>query len=384
MLAHLRDYVDQLPKSDREWSICLRSPGRINIIGEHLDYNGGLVMPASIDKGIDFVVRLTDSPSLRLHAVDLGERHEVPLPITTTTGTLWVDYLAGIAVQYQDQGHLLPGLEIVFGGNVPRGSGMSSSAALEGGMAFLLNEVLTAGLSRPQLAQLCQRSSNTFLDIPSGIMDQYASLNGLATGPIVLNCGTLEAEPVKQAIEDYVFVLVNSMVSHDLSDGAYAARVAQCRGALRAIQESFPEVTYLADATHEQIDRVGDRITATERKRATYVVAENLRVNAAILAMEAGSALELGKLLNLTHHGLSKGYEVSCAELDYLQATAVEFTGVAGARMMGGGFGGCTLNLVKTGQREAFVEHIKAAYVADYAIVPEIYRVQLAAGTHRI
>jgi len=187
MLPHIKSYLDEQLTSDG-FPYALFSPGRINVIGEHTDYTGGLVMPAAIDKGIEFHARLTEGSSLQLHAVDLDERFELPLPVTQDkTGVLWVDYLAGIAHEFQLLGIKVPGLEIVFGGNVPRGSGMSSSAALEGGMAFLLNEVTGAGISRPDLAVLCRRSSNNYIGVPTGIMDQFASLNGAADGPIKLN-----------------------------------------------------------------------------------------------------------------------------------------------------------------------------------------------------
>ncbi len=378
-------YIAELNGPDMDaWPYRIQSPGRINLIGEHTDYTGGLVMPASIDHGIRFVVRPIHQAEWRLHALDIGDTFTLPLPIAGRTGELWVDYLAGIGAQFQDQGHFLPGLEIVFGGDLPRGSGMSSSAALEGGMAFLLNEVLNAQLSRPDLARLCKRSSNTFLGIPCGIMDQYASLNGLATGPIVLNCHTLESEPVKNGMEGYRFVLINSMVSHDLSDGAYGERVAECGTALEAIQGKFPEVDHLSGATLQQLEAVSDVLDPTSAMRAHYVISENDRVRQAITALEAGSDVEFGRLLNATHAGLRDKYAVSCPEIDFLQRVAVAQDGVAGARIMGGGFGGCTINLVRSDAVARVTGAVTEAYKKEYGLVPEFYPVNIADGTHLV
>lgn len=373
-----------LPDRTRDWPYRLRSPGRINIIGEHVDYNGGLVMPAAIDKAIYFAARPIEANEWRLHALDLDESFTLDLPIDGRTGTLWVDYLAGIGVQYQDRGHLLPGMEILFGGDLPSGSGMSSSAALEGGMAFLLNEVLGIGLNRPELAQLCKTSSNTFLGIPSGIMDQFASLNGRAGGPIVLNCRTLSSEPVVGKLEGYDYLLVNSMVSHDLSDGAYAQRVEECQAAFRVLKEQFGHLPSLSDASPGNLRQVRERLDDTVHRRARYVIDENRRVRRAINAVEAGAPTELGSLLNETHVGLRDEYEVSCAEIDFLQQTATELEGVAGARLMGGGFGGCTLNLVEADRTQEAIDRLSAAYEEAYAITPECYPVRLAAGTDHL
>ncbi len=383
-LSHA-DYLTQLDgSSPSSWPHRVQSPGRINLIGEHVDYTGGLVLPAAIDRGIRFLARPLERAEWMLHALDIEQTFSLPLPITGRSGELWVDYLAGIGVQFQDQGHILPGLEIVFGGDLPRGSGMSSSAALEGGMAFLLNELTNAGLSRPALAQLCKRSSNTFLHIPCGIMDQYASLNGRASGPIVLNCHTLESEPVKNNVVGFSFLLINSMVSHDLSDGAYAKRVEECATALAVIRGQYPDVDHLSAVTAEQLRAVRQGLDPIAAKRAAYVIAENERVRRAINALEAGSDREFGQLLNGTHAGLRDEYEVSCGEIDFLQRTATAQEGVVGARIMGGGFGGCTINLMRTDRIPKVQSAVAEAYRAEYGIRPEFYPVHIADGTHLI
>lgn len=384
MLDHLKAYFGEKEFSADDFALRLHSPGRINLIGEHLDYNGGRVMPASIDRGIEFYARPINATHLKLHAVDLGETYTLSLPVRERTGTTWVDYLAGIAREFWALGKSIPGLEIVFGGNVPAGAGMSSSAALEGGMAFLLNEITQAGLTRPEMAQLCKRSSNDFMGIPSGIMDQFASLNGTAAGPMLLDCDTLKFRPIINRVTDHSFVLVNSMVSHSLASGEYHVRVKQCATALAAIWKKFPSVANLSVASGMQLEQIAEALAEKPLARARYVIAENARVRAALAALEAGDGPEFGRLLNETHAGLRDDYEVSCPEVDFLQEQANASGLVAGARIMGGGFGGCTINLVKTGSEAELRKLLTDAYEARFGITPEVYAANIGAGTHLI
>ena len=386
MLSHIADYLATNSMSGDSFSLRLHSPGRINIIGEHTDYTGGWVMPAAIDKGIEFYARRMDGNSLLLHAVDLGKSQQLPLPVTGKTGELWVDYLAGIVEQFQQLGHEIPGLEIVFGGNVPRGSGMSSSAALEGGMAFLLNEVLSAGLSRPELARLSQRSSNEFIGVPTGIMDQFASLNGSPDGPILLNCDSLDFQPISAELPGYRWLLVNSMVTHELGSSEYPVRVAECQEALEALQKVFPDLEKLSHASPDQLEAVLDDLRPVVRKRASYVIHENIRVRQMAQALKAGDVSTVGKLLNKTHQGLRDDFQVSCEEVDLLQFLASKnFRGaVAGSRIMGGGFGGCTINLVKAREANFLKAFLKRSYRETYDKTPEFYEVNIGPGTRLI
>lgn len=386
MLPHLQAYLAERNLSQEAFSVGLYSPGRINIIGEHTDYTGGWVMPAAIDKGIGFYAREITDRELRMHAVDLDQTYTLPLPVTGKTGELWVDYLAGICAEFQLLGYEIPGLEIIFGGNVPRGSGMSSSAALEGGMAFLLNEVLTAGISRPELALLSQRSSNNFIGVPTGIMDQFASLNGSADGPIMLNCASLEFSPVSAKLPGYDWVLVNSLVTHELGSSEYPVRVRECAEAFAAVKAAFPAVPNLSSTTPEQFAAVADQLPAVIRKRGRYVVEENARVRKMATALQAGDAKAAGDLLNATHAGLRDDYAVSCEEVDFLQQQATQvFPGdVAGARIMGGGFGGCTINLVWTEDIPDLQDFLNMAYLKAYGKTPEFYGVEIGPGTRKI
>ncbi|MEL7159478.1 MAG: galactokinase [Bacteroidota bacterium] len=386
MLAHITRYLEENGHRSEDFPYRLHAPGRINLIGEHVDYTGGLVMPASIDKGIEFYARPHKHRSLLLHAVDLRESYDLPLPVTGKTDQLWVNYLAGVTAEFEGMGYEVPGLEIVFGGDVPRGSGMSSSAALEGGMAFLLNTILDAQLTRPQLARLCKASSNGFIGIPSGIMDQFASLNGTAAGPLMLNCQTLEFSSVDADLPGYTWLLVNSKVSHELTGSEYPDRVRQCEEALAAVQETFPDVSHLSVATQEQLAAVSDEMSEVVRKRARHVVLENQRVHQAATALAEGDASRMGELLNATHASLRDDYEVSCAEVDFLQVQATgQFPDtVAGSRIMGGGFGGCTINLVKTAGIPALKNHLLTAYFGEFGRRPEFYDVKIGPGTRLV
>lgn len=386
MLPHIKSYLSTHVAS-KDFPYALFSPGRINIIGEHTDYTGGLVMPAAIDKGIEFHARSIQGTVVRLHAVDLEEQYELALPVgKNKTGILWVDYLAGIIYEFQLLGHEVPALEVVFGGNVPRGSGMSSSAALEGGMAFLLNEVIGAEIDRPQLAVLCRRSSNNYIGVPTGIMDQFASLNGSADGPIKLNCDTLEYQPVSASTPGYSWLLVNSMVTHELGSSEYPVRVRECAEALAAIVAKHPDVSCLSLATKEQLASVAGELDDKVYRRADYVISENARVHAMETALTNGDTARAGELLNATHAGLRDDFAVSCAEVDFLQQQAVaKFPRkVMGTRIMGGGFGGCTINLVKTSRIPALKNHLLSAYFEKHGKRPEFYEVNIGPGTRLI
>ena len=382
MLTHLHRYLADYPGPAAR--LRLFSPGRINLIGEHVDYTGGWVMPAAIDKGIEFYARPYAGEGLRLHAVDLGERHDLPLPVGGRTGRLWVDYLAGIVDQFARRGHTPPPLEIFFGGNVPRGAGLSSSAALEGGMAFLLNEITAAALSRPDLARLCQRSSNDFMGVPSGIMDQFASLNGTAAGPILLSCHDHSFTPLSADVGGHRWLLVDSCVTHELAGGEYGVRVSECAAALAAVQRRFPGVSYLSATTAEQLAVAAPDMDPTVRKRARHVVSENDRVHRMATALEAGDAVRIGDLLSRSHTSLAEDYAVSCPEVDFLQRTAVsDFPdAVRGARIMGGGFGGCTLNLVTEDAADRLRDHLTAAYARAFGKTPVFHDVRISRGTH--
>lgn len=368
----------------QEWDLIVRSPGRINIIGEHMDYNGGLVLPAAIDKAIYFAVKRRDDQQLILHALDLNEQTELSLPHPGPTKHLWVNYLIGITEQFRQRGIHLPGMEIVFGSDLPVGAGVSSSAALEGGMAFICNTLTQSGITRPELAKICQASSNTFMGIPSGIMDQFASLNGAQDRAILLDCDTLEFEHVKAELPGYQFLLVNSMVTHELGSSEYPVRVAECKEGLAVIQQTYPEIKALCHATPDMVEATKPDLREVVYRRCRYATSEMIRLNTAVTALKVGNAPVVGRQMNETHAGLRDDYEVSCEEVDFLQSFAEHYEGVLGSRIMGGGFGGCTINLIKNEVVEDFKVAITKAYSTAVGKEARIYEVHLSAGTEII
>lgn len=369
---------------NQEWDLIIRSPGRINIIGEHTDYNGGLVLPAAIDKAIYFAARKRDDNQLVLRALDLNDEATVTLPQSAKLGNLWVDYLLGIADQYRERGHELPGMDLVFGGNLPSGAGVSSSAALEGGMAFICNELSGADFTRPELAQVCKASSNNFMGIPSGIMDQFASLNGAENRAILLDCDSLDFELVKAELPGYQFLLVNSMVTHELASSEYPVRVAECQEALAVLQQYQPDLKALCHANPAAVEAVKDKMREVVYRRARFATTEMNRIRKAVASLQAGDAIDVGKQMNATHAGLRDDYEVSCEEVDLLQSFAEKYDGVAGSRIMGGGFGGCTINLIKADRVEQFTQEVTTAYNTAFGKEPCFYEVPLSTGTEII
>jgi galactokinase len=365
-----------------EPTLAVRGHGRINIIGEHTDYNLGFVLPGAIDKSIYFLARPNERPEIRLQALDIERSGRIALDTAIErSDELWRDYLAGICLQFRERGYELPGLDIAFGGDLPVGSGMSSSAALECGMATLLNELTGAGLSGPEIAQLAKKSSNTFLEIPCGIMDQFASMMGQDSGVILLDCRSLEYEPVPVAMGDYEWVLINSNVSHELGDSAYGQRVRECAEGVDILQRKYPEVKSLRDATPALVEELREAMPENVYLRCHYVTSEGVRTQRAVAALRAGDHVTMGELLLQTHAGLRDEYEVSCPEVDFLVDRAIANPHVTGARIMGGGFGGCTINLVHREAAETFGQETLAAYAERFGRQGELYRVRLTAGT---
>ncbi|MEL6391943.1 MAG: galactokinase [Bacteroidota bacterium] len=376
-----QSFLDRLPEGN--WTFFVRSPGRINIIGEHLDYNGGYVLPAAIDRAIYFAVEKGEGTNIRCHALDIDERATFDPLADQPTGKRWVDYLLGICRQFRLFGYEIPAFNIAFGGDLPIGGGLSSSAALEGGMAFLLNDFFGRPLDRLQLATMCQRSSNDFLDIPTGIMDQFASLHGRAGKALLLDTLSLNYEEIAIDIPDYSFILINSQVEHELPESGYKDRVRECKMALNTIQEKFPEIKHLAFNSPGKIKAVY-HLSPHLQDRALYLCGEQARVEYTAKNLKESHGSSVGKFLNDSHEGQRDLYEVSCPEIDFLQSFAQWHPDVAGSRLMGGGFGGCTLNLVHDSYVEGFVEDVKRLYLRKYKIEATAIPVKIADGTEVI
>lgn len=367
---------------DRTATYEIRACGRINIIGEHTDYNMGYVLPAAIDKFIFFAGAPNGLDHCRVYAADIDEYDTIPLiGAFQKSSKLWINYLTGILDQYRQQGVDLAGLDVVFGGNLPLGSGMSSSAALETGFATLVKTAFEVEIEKPEIARLAQRSSHQFVGVPCGIMDQFASLMGREKQLVLLDCRSLEYEYIPCDLGKYEIVLINSKVSHDLSESAYEARVEECAQGVKLLQEFYPGILSLRDVSKEQVLKHEQALGPLVFKRCLYVTSENERLQEVCQALRAGQVEKVGPLLFETHLGLRDLYEVSCKEVDFLVAFAEQHPAVIGSRIMGGGFGGCSINLVDRSRSEEFISAIKAAYLKLYATEAEAYQVDIVDGT---
>lgn len=357
------------------------SPGRINIIGEHIDYNDGFVLPAAIDKVICFAFEETNVPQSTIIAIDLDESFEINLesPITLSE-TIWTNYFRGVLQQIQKKGLAIGNFNCVFSSNIPMGSGLSSSAALECGFLYGLNEVFQLDIKPVDIALMGQ-SAEHWVGINCGIMDQFSSVMGKENQVVKIDCRSLEYEYHKADFSDYSLVLFDSNVKHSLFTSAYNQRRQECEQGLAILTAHFPEVSSFRDCTEAQICSIKDKMTEDVFKRSHYAIKEIKRVTLACEALDRGDILTLGQLLFETHEGLSKEYEVSCAELDMIVATLKKEPAVMGSRMMGGGFGGCTINLIKKGEEDVIKTKLTQLYQAAFGIELKTYEVKISNGT---
>ncbi len=377
----LSDIVELYEERFDTHPLLIRACGRINIIGEHTDYNNGFVLPAAVDKHIFFALGENGTQDCHLYAADIKDSHSFNINEIVPCEKLWANYLMGIMKQLQDRGVLLEGVDCVFGGNLPIGSGMSSSAALECGFALGLDTLFRLEIGRVGLARLAQRSSHQFVGIPCGIMDQFTSLLGRAGQAIKLDCRSLEYEYIPLELGDCELVLINTKVHHELASSEYPVRVKECRRGVEAIQKHHSEVESLRDITLEMLDAHREELPEMIYRRCAYVIKENARLEEAAICLAEGKMERLGELLLLTHEGLRDEYEVSSPELDFLVGLARETEGVLGARLMGGGFGGCTINLVRKEAKEKFLREATKAYFRHFGIHSEYYFVHPVDGT---
>lgn len=357
------------------------SPGRINIIGEHIDYNDGYVLPAAIDKVICFAFEKTNSKNSKIIAIDLDESFEInveePLALHDA---IWTNYFRGVLQQLKNNGLAIEGFNCVFSSNIPVGSGLSSSAALECGFLYGLNELFHLNIQLVDIALMGQ-SAEHWVGINCGIMDQFASVMGKENQVIKIDCRTLEYEYHKADFSGYSLLLFDSNVKHSLFSSAYNQRRQECEEGLAILTAHFPEVTSFRDCTEAQILSSKDKMTEDVFKRSYFAIKEIKRVTLACEALDRGDILTLGQLLFDTHEGLSKEYEVSCAELDMIVDTLKKEPAVVGSRVMGGGFGGCTINLIKKGEEEAIRTKLAQLYQATFGIELKTYEVTISNGT---
>ena len=361
--------------------LLVRAPGRVNLIGEHTDYNGGYVLPAAIDKEAIFAVGLNGGVEIRLMAHDLGETFTwANAAEVSPCDTPWANYLLGVVAQLQQRGVAVPGFDCVFGANIPVGAGMSSSAALECGLAFALNQLLRAGLELMDLALVAQKAEHTYAGVQCGLMDQFASLFGREGQVVRLDCRSLEYAYFPFDTQACRIVLCNSGVKHSLANSAYNTRRQECERGVAVLQQHYPAVQSLRDATLVQLDAHRPELGDVVYRRCAYVVKENARVETGCSHLGAGNLAAFGQQMYASHAGLRDDYEVSCPELDALVEAARGVPGVYGSRMMGGGFGGCTINLVAPEHVEEFIAHVSTTYQQQYGRVPETYQTTIVAG----
>jgi galactokinase len=361
--------------------LCIEAPGRINLIGEHTDYNNGFVLPCAIQKTIRLMVAPNNTPGCKLVSENFGSVEFLLSDLVP--GPHWYNYVMGVVAGLIQKGKAIGGFNMYIESDIPSGAGLSSSAALCCGTGFALNEIFGAGLSRLELAMVAQQSEHEFAGLNCGIMDQYASLFGKKETALLLDCRSVTHEEIPLITADYELLLVNSRVSHNLAQSAYNNRRADCEAGVEILKQKYP-VQSLRD--------VNESILETERhllgneifSRCNYVVQEINRTQRAAMLLKENNLKEFGALMLETHWGLSRQYAVSCAETDYLVELASASGYVAGARMMGGGFGGCILNLVQSSKTDQLKSVLSEKYFARFKKEPDFYEVSPGDGVKKI
>jgi galactokinase len=376
-----RRLVEEFRRRYEGEPIVVRAPGRVNLIGEHTDYNDGFVLPIAIDHDVRLAVRPRGDRIVRLHSLNFSSDTEFDLDhLERDEQHRWGNYVRGMAVELMKDGRLLHGMEGVVEGNVPLASGLSSSAAMEvaSGLAFLAasKEVVEPR----ELAVMAQSAEINYMGVRCGIMDQFVSRMGFPGHALFLDCRTLDYELVPIKTGDYVFVATDSRQSRELAGSAYNERRAQCEAAVKQLSLTGPQVCALRDVTQERLEQAKEQLDPVVYRRARHVVTENDRVQEAVAALKSGDLPRFGALMNDSHESLRDDYEVSSPALDSLVAAAREVEGCLGSRLTGAGFGGCTVSLVRKDRIDAFREHVGRLYQEDYDLEPYFYVTAPAAG----
>ena len=360
------------------------SPGRINLIGEHTDYNAGFVFPGAIDKGILAEIKPNGTDTVKAYSIDMKDYIEFGLKEEDAPRTSWARYIFGVCREMIKRGVEVKGFNTAFAGDVPLGAGMSSSAALESTYAYALNDLFGDNkIDKFELAKVGQATEHNYCGVNCGIMDQFASVFGKKDHLIRLDCRSLEYQYFSFDPKGYRLVLVDSVVKHELASSAYNKRRQSCENVVAAIQHKHPHVEFLRDCNKDMLEEVKGSISEEDYKRADYVIAEIQRVLDVSDALEKGDYETVGQKMYDTHRGMSELYEVSCEELDFLNDLAFD-CGVTGSRVMGGGFGGCTINLVKEELYSTFIEKAKEEFKKKFGRSPKIYDVVISDGARRL
>jgi galactokinase len=361
------------------------SPGRINIIGEHIDYNDGFVLPAAIDKYVCFAISKSEDSKCVIVAKDLNETFEFDWQDTLVpNASVWINYFLGVLQQCKERQLSLKGFKIVFSSTIPMGAGLSSSAALECGFAYGLSAIFGWNLSKEEIALVGQKAEHTFVGVNCGIMDQFASVFGKKNKVIKLDCNSLQYQYYDADFKKYSLLLIDSKVKHTHLTSGYNVRRHEVEQGLSIIKQHFSEVTSFRDCTEKQVLFLEEQLGETIFKRCHFVVKEIQRVIDATIALEHQDFKTLGRLMSQTHEGLSQEYEVSCPEIDFLVDFVSQQKSVLGSRMMGGGFGGCSINLIEKGSEINFLGALIDNYKATFGIDLKIYKIKISKGTTRI
>jgi len=381
-------------------SLVVQSPGRINLIGEHTDYNNGFVLPAAIDKCVQVAIAKRTDGTIHMYAIDLQESVIVPAVAMQPHATIWVNYIIGVVVQVQkyntsrsgsNASHEIDkGFDICIQGDIPVGAGLSSSAAVECAVIFALNEMYQLGLTKMQMALMTQQSEHEFAGVKCGIMDMFASLHGKSNQVILLDCGSLQHSYYPLDLKDYQIILFDTQIKHALASSEYNTRRLECEQGVGVLQQKYPSIKTLRDASKQQVEQClapnnnldKNAISNKVYQRCKYVVDEIDRVQLAVKDLLAGDIKAFGQKMFETHEGLSKLYEVSCPELDILVNAVKDNPHVLGARMMGGGFGGCTINIIKKSEVQAIINTVADIYARQTAHTLKVHQVKIAQGTH--
>lgn len=365
-------------------SLVSVAPGRVNIIGEHTDYAEGFVMPAAINFACLAGISPRSDGKIVIYSENYGEEKSFDAAELPAHGSHhWSDYPLGVVSILAGEGHKIPAFSLTLWGDVPLGSGLSSSASVEVATALAVLSLVNASYRGPVLARLCQRAENEFVGANCGIMDQFISINAEENHALLLDCRTLEYKLAP--IPDHVaLVIANTMVRHSVAGGDYKTRRAESEAACAVIASHRPGVTFLRDATLDDLDKWGHEMAPKSLMRARHIISENLRTVACCDALLRRDMEEVGRLMNEAHTSYSKDFEGSCVEADAMVALAQDLPGLIGARLTGGGFGGCTVNLVEQAQAPAFAEALGARYTAQFGIVPEIHVCHASSGAHRL
>lgn len=360
------------------------APGRINLIGEHTDYQEGFVFPAAVEKGIWVAIQKNNTTVCRLYSLDFDQEFKFELDAFSPKKGHWATYVMGMVTLLKQAGYSISGFDMAIGGNIPVGSGLSSSAALSVAIGTAISGLFDFQISKKSIAIYSQKSEHLFAGVNCGIMDPYASAFGVQDTALLLDCRSNTHEEVPVILGDFSLILVNTKVKHTLADTAYNNRREACEESVRILQSTFPKIITLRDLLPSDLEKVENILPSALFPKTKHIITECNRVHEAAKALKYGNLKIFGSLLKSSHISLSHDYEVSCPELDLLAEKSWELEGVLGSRMMGGGFGGCTINLVENSTLEAFQNQLAETYIKKFGTIPEFIPVNISSGAHLI